>query len=114
MKFHFFISLLMLIASAVSGLIGIYDEESLMWAMVIEFILGCQQILASMIALALYKSNRRYFILHLIFSVTFVIYFLFLKGLGMDDDILWTIVFSVPWAVAIYHTYKLYSINKVE
>ncbi len=109
MKFHFFTSLFLLVAAAFMAVLGLFDPEVFLYAAIVEFVLGTQQIISSLVAL-LVLDSKSYFLKHLAFSILFLVFFLVLKGFGMSDHLKWPIVFSVPWAVAIFHTYKLYEV----
>ncbi len=112
MKFHFFTSLFLLIAAAFMAVLGLFDPEIFLYAAIVEFILGIQQIISSLVALVVLEE-KAYFKRHLGFSVLFVVIFIVLSGFGMSDHVKWPIVFSVPWGVAIYHTRKLYRAGRV-
>ena len=112
MKFHFFTSLFLLSTAAFMVVLGLIDPQIFIYLALLEFVIGIQQIISSLVALIVLKK-KSYFLVHMIFSILFVLIFLVFKGFGISDKIVWPIVFSVPWFVAVYHTYKLYRATRV-
>lgn len=112
MRFHFFTSLFLLVAAAFMAVLGLFDPQIYIYVAMVEFVLGIQQIVSSLVALVVLK-NKTYFLRHLAFSALFILLFIALSWLGVSDHVKWPLVFSLPWAVGIYHTYKLYTISRV-
>lgn len=107
MKIHFYISLLLLAGAAVCGLYCFNDQEALMGAVTIQFWLGIQQIVASIMALIISRGKAEYFKWHLVFVLVAGALFCLVMH-DLEEDIRYLILFGLPWIIAIHHTYQVY------
>ncbi len=109
MKFFYYSSVISLIAALTLALIGFYTSDLWFIILCLQFALGWFHFISTLDAFYKYGMKRNWFLVHLLICMFYLaLWAMGSYGVPMNKELLITVVFVIPWPIAIVHTYQLY------